>query len=301
MSRISVQRTGPLTQGEDIASDSRRTIDQAVDQINAGPATVAYALKGQKLVLPRGARRGSMASRPTATGLAVRVFGDRGTSKEVEIPSDLSSTLSGLDTDVEFLLHYKGLQTGTAPPTTTEFPADGDYGWFIDTTPAPDVIYFAYNNSGTIITPSVSVSLNFTDIAGTITATQHGALTTNATASHSNATTSQAGFFSATDKTKLDNATDAATVSTLAFRDASADIAFRRVTADGNSFGTSGFFDATSNTGIDGHYRVEGTRVVSIRQAAIADATGTLGNAVTTINSILAAMRASTGHGLIAG
>jgi hypothetical protein len=80
-------------------------------------------------------------------------------------------------------------------------------------------------------------------------------------------------------------------------------------TANGNSSSTlrltidnAGLIDATGNYNTAGNYRVGNTRVVSTQGAAIADATGaSLANTTARLNDLLAALRSSTGHGLIAG
>lgn len=172
---------------------------------------------------------------------------------------------------------YVGKLTVTAAPTVTELPNDGDYGWAINGT----TVYWAINDNGTIRFPTLStLSGNITDaqhgdrstttttmhkflqISGTITAAQHGSLTNNATASHSNATTSQAGFMSTAHFDLVDGATTAATPNTLVIRGSG---------GGGIFTGTLAGVIADMST----EYRVSGTKVVETRKTGYTAMTGT--------------------------
>lgn len=286
MPRVSPQIASQLP--GDATQDQRRTAIQQTDQNNAGPQVQIYPKRGGGLQLPRGAKRGDQASRPTPRGIAVRVWADKGTHKETKIPDGLEETQDEVNALVPIVEQYKGIQTGTAAPTTAAFPNSGDWGWFINTTPTPDDVYFVINNGGSILIMSIN------PLGGSITAAQHGSLTDNSTAKHANATANPggvAGFMSANDKTELDAATASATASTLVLRDSSADVTARAIHAETAGGGGGGFMDA------DQEYRVAGTRVLLARQPAIADATGaSLANTTNRLNDVLAMLRT---HGII--
>lgn len=44
---------------------------------------------------------------------------------------------------------YKGFQEGAGPPSTTEFPSNGDWGFYLNT--GGPVLHLAYNLSGAIL------------------------------------------------------------------------------------------------------------------------------------------------------
>jgi hypothetical protein len=256
----------------------KRTLTQLRSQNNRAPGVVGQPVKvGGKLA--KGRKRGDMGSRPTARGVALRTYADNDTSREVEIPEDAAK--------------YLGLQSGTAAPTTSNFPNSGEYGWFYNS--AATSMYFVVNNGGTITNISPGpIGIAFTNISGTITDTQHGARGRLAGTSpqHTNATTAEAGFMSTTDKTKLDAATDTATASVIMMRDSSA-----------NAFAVR--FDATTS------FRIGGTKVVGARQTGWTIPTGTTARgtfdteSVTLVQlarrvySLIADLGASSGHGLI--
>lgn len=195
-------------------------------------------------------------------------FGDQfttlnGDNLEFSISDSKGNLITrSLASDISGFLSY---QTGTVAPTVaTNFPEDGNWGWYLDT--VTGYMYLPRNVSGTLYNITISTLAgtitaaqhgnlnaaggtmhafgqisgtitaaqhgnlttgtlhNFTVISGTITDAQHGALTNNAVSSHSNATAGTAGFMSGADKTKLDAATASATASTLALRDASGNL-----------------------------------------------------------------------------
>lgn len=308
--RISTQTTGFLSEGQDTVQDIRKTTAQQQDQLNRGPFLVALKKRGTSRVLPRGVPRGTTSISPTERGFQFTVYADKGTSKTLTLDQ---AVIEQIDQEViDNALHALSIRSGTLAVTdpsfaSTYFPEAGDWGFYRNT--STNQTYILVNRSGTAVETltysTLGVTLSFTDISGTITAAQHGQFTPNSAtneALHAAVTSTRAGFMLAADKVKLDAATASPTISTIAMRDASADCTFRHLLCDGNAFGTNGFVDCTSNTGIGGHYRVEGTRVVSLRQAAIADAnTGapSAADCAARINDILAALR-PTGHGLIA-
>lgn len=50
------------------------------------------------------------------------------------------------------VLLYTGLTTSTSPPSTTDLPSNGSWGWHINT--SDNSFYWAYNNAGTILLPT---------------------------------------------------------------------------------------------------------------------------------------------------
>jgi hypothetical protein len=221
VSELSFQIPNTLSNPTTLPEDMKRTLTQLRQQNNRAPGVVKQpVLIGGKV--PRGRKRGDMGSRPTTRGIAVRVYADKDSSREVEIPDTAKD--------------YVGLQSGTAAPTADNF-AENQFGWFYNT--ATSAMYFVVNNGGTItnISPS-TLGITFTNISGTITDDQHGALgrVTSGTSPqplHTNATTAQAGFMSSTDKTLLNTATTASSANTLVLRDANSDIICRRIHLDG--------------------------------------------------------------------
>lgn len=214
MSELSFQVPNTLSNPTTLPEDMKRTLTQLRQQNNRQPGVVKQpVLIGGKV--PRGRKRGDMGSRPTTRGIAVRVYADKNSSREVEVTED--SKL------------YIGLQSGTAAPTADDF-AENEFGWFYNS--ATSAMYFVINSGGTItnISPS-TLGIAFTNISGTITDDQHGARgrLSGTNPLHTNATTAEAGFFAATDKTKLDAATATSTAATLVLRDADGDAEFRRV------------------------------------------------------------------------
>lgn len=112
-----------------------------------------------------------------------------------------------------------GTQEGTGVPTTIGFPNDGDYGWWIDA--AAGKAYWTVNNNGSIFyATSTTGGINFVDIAGTISDTQHGnrGRATGGNPMHTNATTTEPGFLSTAFFDLLNGATASATASTLVLR-----------------------------------------------------------------------------------
>lgn len=60
---------------------------------------------------------------------------------------------SGLPTNIPAsVLLYTGLTTSTSPPSTTDLPSNGSWGWHLNT--SDNSFYWAYNNAGTILLPT---------------------------------------------------------------------------------------------------------------------------------------------------
>jgi hypothetical protein len=93
---------------------------------------------------------------------------------------------------------------------------------------------------------------------------------------HAAATTSVNGFMSSTDKTKLDNATDANTPSTLVLRDASGDFAAGTITANLTGAASDNLLKAGDT--MTGYFR---TAVVALTDAANISTDAALGNIFT--------------------
>lgn len=140
-----------------------------------------------------------------------------------------------------YILTAAGVRVAALDETTE---GNAEFGWVVKFN---DVIR-NYGGGGTVGSASAGAGLSFSGGAyqiiaadgsitvnsdsiqvGTISASQHGNQT-NASL-HAVATTLANGFMSSTDKTKLDNATDAATASRLAIRDASGNCSFAAITA----------------------------------------------------------------------
>lgn len=180
---------------EELRDELGRAFSDLQNQIGASGRILPH--KNQDNNRPRGIRshdrlmgrgtRGTILGVPDDTGAAVA---------QVEVPDSVTQ--------------YQDPQTGTGAPTTTQFPNSGDFGWYQDT--GASTVYFVWNNAGTVTGPSLSI------LSGSITAAQHGILTNNAVARHSNVTATVDGFMVAADKVKLDAATTATTASTLVLR-----------------------------------------------------------------------------------
>lgn len=283
MPRLNPRNISRQSEGRSLNRDIRKHIRDNARQIN-NQTRVASAQNG----IPSDLKLNDLTTSVVGTTMNLGISDSKGRVTNFPISRAITQ--------------YQGKLIVTTAPTTTELPQDGDYGWGINGT----TVYWAINDAGTIRFPTLSTLSGaitdtqhgdrstttttmhkFSQITGTITAAQHGALTTT-TASHQNATTSDAGFMSSTDKTKLDNATDAATASRLAIRNGSGNCNFAIVT------GTQ--------------FNVGSTKVVGAQGAAIADVAGTanaaydateqdmLNDLKTAVNATLARLRA---HGLI--
>jgi hypothetical protein len=280
MAELSFQVPNNLSNPTTLPEDMKRTLTQLRSQNNRGAGVVKQPVTAGGKV-PRGRKRGDMGSRPTTRGVALRTYADKDSSREVEV-TEASAT-------------YMGIRSGTAAPTTDDF-ADGQAGWWYNT--ATSTMYSVANFGGTIynVNPA-TLGIAFTNISGAITDDQHGARgrVTSGTSPqplHTNATSTQAGFMAATDKAKLDAATDTATASVIMMRDSNA-----------NAFAAR--FDATTS------FRIGGTKVVGARQTGWAIPTGTTARgtfdteSVTLVQlarrvySLIADLGATSGHGLI--
>lgn len=160
---------------------------------------------------PRGVRKGDRLMGRGKRGNVTGVPDEKGNVRTQEVPDSVTQ--------------FQDPQAAAGAPTTANFPTVGDFGWYRDTT--GNKTYFVQNRAGALDNISLSTfSGNIGDLSGSITAAQHGVLTNNAVARHSNATGAADGFMSLGDKTLINTATDAATNSALCQRDSAGECKF---------------------------------------------------------------------------
>lgn len=288
--RPSLQKTF-TTQTPSLPSAVRGSVYQLQNQLTR-PQARAYL----KRTTPRGNAEGDQTAHVLDDGrLLLSYFDAKGNSADYNLPSDISSQV--------------GYQEGSGVPTLANFPNPGDNGQYFDT--ATSKLWIVRNRAGALIYPNfVSISgtitgtqhsdlsafvgtlHGFAQITGSITAAQHGNFTATAANDnlHALATAARPGFLSASDFSLLNGATAAATASTLALRNASANISFNIV-----NLSTS--------------LQVASTQVVSARNTGWTAFTGTTDKATSYATGSItlvqlaervAAMQAAfTTHGLI--
>lgn len=145
----------------------QQQLNNAQDQANGQSRFIGVANNSP---LPAGATAGSLAQWSDADNYYFSQVGSGGAYTDpLTLPRDISAT-----SDKAKL--YITLTTSALPPSTTDLPLDGNYGWHLDT--STSAYYWAYNAAGVIVYP------NFLSIAGTITLTQHGNLGSGATKPH---------------------------------------------------------------------------------------------------------------------
>jgi hypothetical protein len=204
---------------------------QTQSQSNAQTSTVSAPSNGTLSTL----RNGDNAITVDGTQLVIR----QGAAKGSMFTFSISNAATGL----------KPYQTGTVAPTVaTNFPAEGDFGWYENTT--GPTYYWVINHGGTLRNISLSTldgtlgptqhgdqSANvtalhaMTQISGSITATQHGNFTA-ATANdslHAAATTSHPGFLSTAFFDLLNGADVNSSANTLVLRSAIGNSQFNSV------------------------------------------------------------------------
>lgn len=273
MGKLSARRVRGNDAGT-VAKNTRRALDQLTKQANSG--TSVFGVLGSNL--PTGMKGGDIAMRPVdGTSIEVSIADDRGNLLTIPLRSGVSNGMT--------------LTTSTGAPTTAQLPSNGDSGFHKNT--STNGIYVALNIGGTVVFPTLSLfsgDLPFSRISGSFTDTLHG--NRGGGTLHDVATSGTAGFMSAADKTKLDTypatSTTAVTASTGVERDA------------------GGAINATG-------YEVSGAPVVGARKASVATVTETatgvyganeqtmLDNLKTAVNTLIARLNTSTGHGLISG
>lgn len=134
----------------------QQQLNNAQDQSNGQTRFYGIANGG---TLPAGATAFSSALWTDSTNFYLAQAGSDGTfTTPLTIPRDIA-TSSG---------RYLTLTTSALPPAVADLPADGNYGWHLDT--STSAYYWAYNAAGVIVYP------NFLSISGTITGTQHSDL-----------------------------------------------------------------------------------------------------------------------------
>lgn len=221
---ISIDRNFEAEDLQQLTSVVTNTFRDIEDQLNAQPQY--YGKKTGKARTD--AKRNDLEVFPEGKSIGFKFYKDDLTAIEAKFDPDFNNAVQGfIDDNISFLARLKELTISNAPPTTTNIPNNGEWGWHFDSAAA--VYYIARNNSGIIITPgiagfsgTISVTqhgnlsgagattmhsltqinnLVFTSFSGSISAAQHGSQTEDSL--HAAATTSVAGFLSATDKTTL--------------------------------------------------------------------------------------------------
>lgn len=184
-----------------------KTLDELADKVTAALSDLQRQSGAQPRILPHKEN----GKRPGGVRALDRLMGRETDGTVLGIPDD-----TGAVTQVTVPDKVEGLQAdqeGIVPPALANFPDDGDFGWYRDT--VGTITYFTWNRSGTLYSLKDISVYDFTDITGTISAAQHGVLTNNATARHSNVTTSVDGFMIAADKVILNDITTTGTVASL--------------------------------------------------------------------------------------
>lgn len=113
-------------------------------------------------------------------------------SRQFQTPFALSKGLSS----------FLPISRSALPPAVADLPADGDFGWHLDT--LTGFYYWALNDAGAVVFPnfaSISGTLNFTRLAGELTDSQHG--DRGGGSLHAVATDSVDGFMAASEHEKL--------------------------------------------------------------------------------------------------
>lgn len=206
-------------------------------QTNRSPQ-LFQARTGSQNKAPVSMFKGDFAVSLHPRGALVALPGNQNSREYFVIPRDTASNL--------------GTQEGTGVPTTTGFPNDGDYGWWIDA--AAGKAYWTVNNNGLIFyATSTTTGINFTDITGELSDAQHGdrGRAVGGNPMHTNATATESGFLSTAFFTDLNDATASATASTLVKRNGTAGASFGGtvnvvVLAGTGAWSTSGSISSTS-------------------------------------------------------
>lgn len=271
MNLINYRRGLLSKEPEDVAKLVRRALASSQSTLNQGPQSFAAITRGG--LLPKGLTEGSTGTAPTGDGgITLTTVGTANQQTTLNISAALTL--------------YVALQTGTAAPTTAQFPQEGNFGWYVNT--ATSDVYWVINRGGSVVGPTIGT------FSGNISDSQHGnrGRLVNAAAMHTGATTSEAGFMSSADKTKLDDATNNTVASTLALR-----------TSGGNcNFAT---VNLVTIGGTAGQLQVDGIKVVGAQGNAVANAVAAaadpptqteFNNFVTQFNTLLGRLRT---HGLI--
>ena len=134
MSRIrrpSFQKSLLTHSGEDLPSALKSAIWDQQSQARQASQVVSNGR-----AVPRGMKSGDIAGRLLPNGgIGIGISDSRGTLREALIPS----SLNGMQPD----------QSGAGVPTVAHFPADGQFGWYEDT--SGPTLYLARNRQGTIL------------------------------------------------------------------------------------------------------------------------------------------------------
>lgn len=255
MPNIINPRKAFLTQsGENLNGAARNSLNNLADQLRLPSSGARYTN-----ALPKGNGEGDQNTTVAQDGTVTLTTYDKlGNPMSVNVAADSSTNLA--------------FKTGTAAPALTDYPNDGDNGWFYNTTASQ--LWYVRNYQGTL------VYINFVSVSGTITDAQHG--DRGGGTLHAAVTGAANGFMIAADKTKLDNAVSTATASRLVIRDGTAGAAFggtlTYATATGTTLNATDVNSTTVNAttaDMSSQYRVGGTRVVTSRQTGWTIWTGT--------------------------
>ncbi len=241
---LSLKKSANSQSGENLHKFVQDQAYSIQNQVNAGQQFSTVTKK-----IPQRNRYGDTAFRINGTSVTVTMSDSKKNSKTFSFEGDLSNFVA-----------YK--EAAIAPTVATDFPDDGNWGWYYDT--ATGYMYFPRNREGTLknitittldgqitgtqhgnVSATAGTMHAFTQITGTITAAQHGTLSTGTLhpftvisgtitdaqhgslsggTLHANANGSTAGFLTSAHYNLLAGATGSATADTLCLRDASGNI-----------------------------------------------------------------------------
>jgi hypothetical protein len=257
--RLNPRKSLKTQSGEDLNGAMRSSLYDVANQLRRPSTAGTFSNR-----LPTGQKAGDQTTQVAQDGtFSLSVFDANGNPITARLPNDINSNTP--------------FKEGAAAPALTDYPNDGDNGWYYNTTAG--TLYYVRNRQGTLIylnfvaisgtitaaqhgdlSAAVATMHAFTQITGSITAAQHGNFTAIAANDdlHALATAARPGFLSAAFFTRLNAATDAATASTLVLRDASGDATFATVNAT---------LVAGTTADMSSQYRVAGTKVVGARNA----------------------------------
>lgn len=117
-----------------------------VDALNAQTQQYGISPDG---TLPFGVTPWSTGTQLGADGILIAQADSSGNfnGEPITIPRGIPGNI------VEILALNTGFTSSALPPSTTDLPSDGSFGWHLNT--VNGFYYFAYNNNGVIITPTV--------------------------------------------------------------------------------------------------------------------------------------------------
>lgn len=134
MGRLSPQFPGTTSTLDMLNLETRRALTDIRDQNNRSPQ-LQTAFGGQKYSL-KGLHQGDTLVGLNSRGISISIADGKGSIQRVNIPRDIT--------------HYLSQQQGTSAPTLSNFPNNGDFGWYINTTTPPGNPIYAINVGGTL-------------------------------------------------------------------------------------------------------------------------------------------------------